>query len=517
MPHLRPVVTRDQHADMAALVTGTAQASLGSPAATALYLDPTFRIRAHLTRVSQELAKVGQEGSRRVLLMLPPQTGKSTLAAVWTPFWWLARNPSANIIIGSYGQSLAMKRGRAIRKLVDRHGWKWGMETEWGARSVTDWGLESGGGIKSVGVGSGVTGSPADLLILDDPHKGRAEADSRRLRDSVWDWWSGDFLTRLSPGGSIIAMLTPWHEDDWAHRVLEQDGEESQGGDWRVLRIPAFADRDDDPLGRRPGDPLPHPLLPEHDIEAATEHWNTRRRQSSVRDWGALYQLNPQPTEGALVERSLLRERRYIPPPSPPTKTVVAIDPSGDGRDTAGIVGGNLAEDGRAYITHDRTLVADAETWARQAALLAAEIDSDFWVIETNGAFGKSAAVMVLRTAWQALREERPDDDRFQRLPPQIKTVTARRGKLLRAEPIAQQILEDRVRLGSLMPELEEEWATWQPTDSDSPGRIDASCYLAYAVLPVPGSDALVSSPAGVPRSRAGSRPGGARIERGRW
>lgn len=513
-PARASAITPGQHADMAALLEGTSQAVLSDPAALAVYLDPGFRVRHHLAHISQALTRVAEGHTKRLLLMLPPQTGKSTLAAVWLPFWWLARNPGQRIIIGSYGQTLALKRGREIRRAVERHGWKWGMELEWGAKVVTDWSLTAGGGIKAVGVGSGVTGAPADLLVLDDPHKSRAEADSRTFRDGVWDWYSSDFLTRLAPGGPVVAMLTPWHEDDWAHRVLERDGRVEEGGEWEVVRIPALADDENDPLGRAPGEPLPHPMLDETDTDGALAHWRERRRQVTARDWGALYQLDPKPSEGALVDRSVLRRQRYTPPPSPPVKAAVAVDPSGGGRDTAGIIGGYLAQDGRLYLTEDATMVGTSEAWAREACEMAAAIDAEVIVVEKN--YGGDMARNVIRSAWDALaREGAGKGGRVSGLAPQVKMVSAKRGKLLRAEPVAQQLIEDRVRLGGVLPELEEEWASWQPTDPDSPGRIDASCYLVYAVLPVPGAEAVVSSPTGVPKSRVG-RSAGARIQRRR-
>ena len=96
-------------------------------------------------------------------------------------------------------------------------------------------------------------------------------------------------------------------------------------------------------------------------------------------------------------------------------------------------------------------------------------------------------------------------------LPPYVMPKRAKVGKLLRAEPIAQQMLEGRVRLDGHFPELEEEWVSWQPDDPDSPGRIDASVYLGYGLLPVPNAAEAIGSAAGVSLSAAASqgRPGG--------
>src|SRR5690625_4051821 len=214
-----------------------------------------------------------------------------------------------------------------------------------------------------------------NCAIIDDPHKSRAEADSRTMRDGVWDWYSSDFLTRLAPGGPVGAMLTPWHEDDWSHRGRERGGRGGEGGGGGGGRRPALADSDDDPLGRAPGEPLPHPMLEESDTDAALAHWNERRRQVTARDWGALYQLDPKPSEGALVDRDMLRRPRHTPPPSTPVKAAVAVDPSGGGRDTAGIIGGYLAEDGRLYLTEDATMVGTSEAGARGGCEVAAAIN----------------------------------------------------------------------------------------------------------------------------------------------
>ncbi|MET9870538.1 hypothetical protein ABZZ16_31130 [Streptomyces sp. NPDC006386] len=78
---------------------------------------------------------------------------------------------------------------------------------------------------------------------------------------------------------------------------------------------------------------------------------------------------------------------------------------------------------------------------------------------------------------------------------PGIDAVSAKQGKLLRAEPIAQQMVEDTVRLRGAFVDLENEWATWQPTGQDSPGRIDASCVLVYGLIPEVNQGANVHAP----------------------
>lgn len=513
MPEYAPVEWEDlELAEIQALAQEANRDALVDPATLAYYLDSDYALRPHLTHISNQLADVGSARCKRLMIMVPPQTGKSELAAVWFPFWWLARHPRAKLIIASYGQQLAVTRGRSIRRRVLGEGWRWQMALARGASQIAEWELASGGGIKSVGVGAGVTGFPADVAIIDDPHKSRAEADSLVFRDRVWDWYSADLLTRIAPGGPLVVIGTPWHHDDLLHRILEQEGREEDGGQWRVVKLPAFAGADD-PLGREPGEPLMHPRLAEDDVEGSRAHWEAKRASSRVSDWSALYMLDPRPSEDALVTYALLRERRHLLGHPEPTRIAVAVDPSGGGRDSAGVIGGFLGADQRMYITHDRTMIGSSAQWSRAACELAAEIGADVIVAEKN--YGGDMVSLAIRTAWDALARETPGDRRYQRLAPRVKLVSAKRAKRIRAEPIAQQFTEDRIRLGAYLPDVESEWATWRPSEADSPGRLDASCYLGYELLPVPGAETVVSSVAGISRDsvRGG---GGPRITRPR-
>lgn len=509
---LRPVwqmTDAELIAEADALNQAADREALEDPSTLMRHLLPTYKRRSHLRLIGRHLADVAAGRVSRLLVTTPPQVGKTVTAVVGNAFWWLATHPTHRVIIGSYGNNLAVNRGRSIRKMVIEHGHRYGMQLERGAASVADWELSTGGGVKSVGVGAGITGVDGAIALIDDPHKSRAEADSLKLRDRVYDWYSGDLLSRLAPGSPIVLIMTRWHPDDLASRVLADEGREEDGGRWRVIHLPAislgteYTDRDgrrlSDPLGRPAGEPLPHPKIRPGDRERALAHWNERRLASTVRDWFALYMGDPQPAEGALLTRALLKERRCFQQQPPDcaaaVKAGVAVDPSGGGRDTAGVVGGHLGADGRLYYTHDVTAVMSSERWSRAACELAVEIDADRIVFEAN--YGGDMAALAIRTAWSALQAEElarlggdPEsatykaEARYNRLPPRIVAVRAKKSKLLRAEPIAQQWIVDRIRTGRYLPEFEEEWATWQPDQTDSPGRIDAGVYLAYELLP---------------------------------
>ena len=468
-----------------------AQDALAEPAALAQFCDPTFVRRPHLDVISREVAKLATGETKRLMIMIAPQTGKSVLAAVWTPFWWLAKHPDHRIVVGSYGAALAVSRGKQIRKLVQREGWRYGLEIEWGSGGVADWLLTAGGGTRSSGVGGGLTGFPASFAIIDDAIRSRADAESHAKRDAVWDWYSADLLSRLAPGAPLLMIGTPWHHDDLQQRALKQDGRVEDGGQWRVVRLPVFADSTDDLMGRLPGEPLTHPKIPSDDTESLRQFWEERRASTTARDWSALYMCDPKPVTGALIDPTTLRDRTHVPPPARPVKAAVSIDPSGGGRDIAGVVGGWLGDDDRVYITHDVSLVGPSEKWSKAAVLLAAELDADTIVYEGN--FGGDLNEVALKSAWEQAKRDHPTDQRFTRPMPRLEKMTAKTGKILRAEPIAQQFVLDRLRLGAHLPELVAEWTSYQPGD-DSPGRLDAAVGLGYKLFPGHNQPARVAA-----------------------
>lgn len=462
------------------------RAELADPVRLAAHLDPMYQVRAHLTLIGAELAELEcGESFDRLMINTPPRVGKTKTAVEWFVFWWLIRHPTDRVIIGCYGDDLAQRAGRAVRRLVERYGALYGLTLERGSAAVKDWSLSSGGGVRSVGVGSGVTGHDGDLIVIDDPTKSRAEAESVARRDAIWDWWSADIGTRVMPNTKVLLIQTPWHPDDLRARVIKQEGRYENGGRWRVVIMAALAEDPDDPLGRLPGEPLPHPSLADGDTVKLTRFWERMRSSRSVRDWRALFQCDPKAPEGQLATPELLRQRRCFETSTcgTPGRSGVSVDPSGGGRDVAGIIGGHLDDSNRCVFTHDRSAVMSSADWGRAACELAADINADFFVFEQN--YGGDMAEVVIRTAWDALRREQPE--RFSVFVPRIKAVHSRKGKLLRAEPIAQQWREDRCRTGNYLPDLESEWATWAP-GQDSPGRIDASVHLAYELLPLPSA-----------------------------
>ena len=146
-----------------------------------------------------------------------------------------------------------------------------------------------GGSYFALGVGGAATGRGAHLLLIDDPSKGREEADSETYRRRLKDWYRSVAYTRLMPGGAVIIILTRWHHDDLAGWLLREHSSEG----WEVLSLPAIADSDSDMLGRKIGDALWPAKYPVSALEKI-------REQTGSRDWSALYQQQPSPDEGGV-------------------------------------------------------------------------------------------------------------------------------------------------------------------------------------------------------------------------
>lgn len=234
----------------------------------------------------------------RVIISCPPQEGKSTRVAGDFPTWWLTQDDDARIVVASYAQGLATRNGRAIRNRVVNNP-DLGLTIAADNGAVHEWTLAGHqGGVLSVGIGGGLTGRPADLLIIDDPIKDRAEADSETFRDRVWDWWTDVASTRLAPGAPVVVILTRWHEDDLAGRLLAAE----DGHLWRVLNIPAQADHrpelgETDALGREVGEYL------DSARGRTVQQWAAIKVRSGSRTWASLFQGRPAPAEGILFKR----------------------------------------------------------------------------------------------------------------------------------------------------------------------------------------------------------------------
>jgi predicted phage terminase large subunit-like protein len=269
-----------------------------SPASLALVASPHFRVPPHIELLDRAIVETVSIGGR-LLVAMPPRHGKSELCSRFTPAWYLGTHPESRVILASYEGDFAASWGRKARDVLEEHGEAlYGIRVRQDSSAAYRWDLEGhAGGMTTAGAGGAITGRGADLLLVDDPVKSVEEAESKTHRDRVWDWWRGVALTRLEPGAAVIVIMTRWHDDDLAGRILRADG----AADWRLLCLPALAEEgEDDPIGRATGDPL----WPErYDAEALAR----RRREMGSRLFAAEYQQRPSPAEGSIFKRCWFR------------------------------------------------------------------------------------------------------------------------------------------------------------------------------------------------------------------
>ena len=255
------------------------------------YLSPP-----HIKLLASKLEAVEKGEIKRLAIFMPPRHGKSILTSEFFPAWYMGRNPDKYIICSTYAQDLADDFGRKVRnQLQDKRYTDIfpNAELSTDSASVRRFHTKQGGVYYAVGAGSAITGRGAHLLLIDDPIKGREEADSAAMRKNLLDWYRATAYTRLMPNGSVILIQTRWHEDDLAGWILKETGHEG----WDVVEFPAILnDRAADMLGLSEGDPLWEDSYP-------LERLKEIKKTVGTREWSSLYAQKPSVEEGNIIKR----------------------------------------------------------------------------------------------------------------------------------------------------------------------------------------------------------------------
>ena len=288
-------------------------------------------------RLEQFVRDVAAGLSPRLLLMMPPRSGKSEIGSRHFPPWVIGQHPDWEIIAASHTSSLTMSFSRYIRDLMRDPAYTAifpAARLDPSSQSVESWNILGGGGYLAAGVGSGITGRGAHILLLDDLVKDMEAADSQTIRDNTWDWYVSTAYTRLAPGGGVLGIMTCWHEDDWAGRI-QQVMASGDGDNFEIVRYPAINEEGDEYImehlpGRpimqfRPGEPVPpgarltrrmgtaiHPAR--YSTESMLRIRSNMFAAGQKRVWQSLYQQNPMPDEGLFFTKDLFK---YTPTPPP--------------------------------------------------------------------------------------------------------------------------------------------------------------------------------------------------------
>lgn len=300
-------------------------------------------------RLEQFMRDVEDKKSPRLMLLVPPRHGKSELASIRFPAYVLGHHPEWEVINCGYNLDLPMKFSRKVREIVRDPGYKPLYPTavlDPDSQSAEAWNTTSGGGFTAAGVGGGITGKGATILIIDDPIKNQEEADSIVTRDGLWDWYWSTAYSRLAPGGGVLIIQTWWHDDDLAGRLQQKMQTEEEADQFVIIKYPALAEKweyhnlETDLIER-----YEKPLTPDHVALRETqraqgvsepsvidekyrllrmpgealhpERYNEKmmtamRANQPPRIWSALYQQNPVPDEGVYFKKEYFR---YEPAP----------------------------------------------------------------------------------------------------------------------------------------------------------------------------------------------------------
>lgn len=284
------------------------------------YMDPDLILgwwqedcADHLQQFAEDLAA----GKRPVLIVqAPPQHGKSDTVVDFIA-WLSGRSPNNRTIYASFSERLGIRANMALQRKFELPRFHSAFpELKLSASNVAT----QGGGLalrnreiiefvgrqgyfRNTTVNGSVTGESADLIVLDDPLKGREEANSEAVREKVWAWLTDDLLTRRSSRAGLLCILTRWHVDDPAARLIASDPSV------KVLSYPAIAETNDgrselDQRHRGAGEALFPELKPLEFLEA-------QRRTMDPGSWESLYQQRPTVAGGNLFHIDAFQRHRH--------------------------------------------------------------------------------------------------------------------------------------------------------------------------------------------------------------
>jgi predicted phage terminase large subunit-like protein len=281
---------KERRAKVEALRREAMRRQWATPGSFAQWLDPTTRQTPALELIDAELAAVQRGEVGKLAIYAPPQEGKSERAVRRFATWLLALDPTLRIVIASYEQDISTRWGRQIKRDIEaRPDLQIRLRAD--SQAAGRWETDLGGGIYCTSIKGAFTGRPADVLIIDDPVKDRAAAESKLERKRAWDFWENVAKIRAH---RTVLIQTRWHVDDLGGRL-----EKTEPGEWRVVKIPAIADSEDDPLGREIGEEMTSQTP-----DKRPPGWFTRMRASlSAYVWSALFGQSPTAGEGNIFKR----------------------------------------------------------------------------------------------------------------------------------------------------------------------------------------------------------------------
>ena len=267
------------------------------------YSMPSYQRQWFHTLIADKCQQLFDGKIKKLMVFVPPQHGKSEIVSRRFPAWVLGNDPTYKIVGCSYSADLAEGFSRSIQLTLDSNEYKTlfpntKLPQRGGGgfiRNVDYFDTTEHGFYKAVGVTGGLTGTPVDLAIIDDPVKDKIEAYSETYRQRVWDWYTDVLLTRLHNDSKQLLIMTRWHDDDLAGRILKSEGDQ-----WDVVCLPAIKEDDTNPDDPRAiGEPL---WEDRHSLERLRQ-----MEKRSSRTFAALFQQHPSIEGGNIWQKDWFR------------------------------------------------------------------------------------------------------------------------------------------------------------------------------------------------------------------
>jgi predicted phage terminase large subunit-like protein len=267
----------------------------------------------HYDLLCEYLTAVKQRKLTRLIVNVPPRTGKSTIVSICYPCWVWASEPSHNFLSASYSLDLSTDHSIMRRSLL-QSGWyrrMWGDKVRLSGdrNQVGQFMNDQRGQMIATSIGATAMGRGCDTGILDDPvNADQALSDAERRTAN--GWIDNTFRSRLNDPatGAMVLIMQRLHELDPTGYLLEQEP-----GVWTHVRVPLEAETDERwvfPLSGRVVERKRGEVLQSERFTPAVVEERKGRRLS----WAGQYQQRPAPIGGNLIKRNEVRYYGGIDP-----------------------------------------------------------------------------------------------------------------------------------------------------------------------------------------------------------
>lgn len=277
------------------------------------HVMPEFVVEEVHVLIARHLEKLKAREIDRLMVLMPPRTGKSLTTSELLPAWWEGHYPGDKLLHASYASTLVEKFGRKIRNMIGDEAYQEvfpNTQMAKDSRASAQWGTTAGGEYNAVGVGGGVAGKGGNLIIVDDPVS-EQDMFSKTTHENVYSWYGSGLYTRRQPDrNAILITMTRWRVDDLVGRLLADSITNPGADQWVVLKIPAIVDQEtadllntcssdehvEVPHFYEPGDSFSPRRWPLQEI-LRTKNTITRKAYAS------LYMQSPVEDEGGILQR----------------------------------------------------------------------------------------------------------------------------------------------------------------------------------------------------------------------